>query len=191
MVLVLGDIAYIRAGLVITRKKAMISDNVNAIYKMFTIKNIDSPKEEYEEFKSNDVLSPQHFTQVGDILFRLNYPYSAVFIDETKAGLLIPSTFAVIKVQVEYFLPEYIAWYMNTAFVKKELEKGQAGTRIPSTNKATLSAIPIESIELEKQRNIVQLYKLHLQEKQLLKSLIDEKEMLFHALTNKVLQEMN
>lgn len=184
----LGDIADIRAGMVITRKKAMNSNEVKATYNMFTLKNIDSLYEPYEEFQSNDVLSSQHFTEEGDILFRLNYPYSAVYIDESRARLLIPSTFAVMKIQVDFFLPEYVAWYLNTAFVKKELEKGQAGTRIPSTNKATLRAIPLEPIELEKQRNIVQLYKLHLQEKQLLTNLIKEKEKLFQAQTKKVLQ---
>lgn len=184
----LGDIAEIRAGMVITRKKAMIKNEVKATYNMYTIKNIDSLTEPYEQFQSNDVLSPQYFTEEGDILFRLNYPYSAVYIDESRARLLIPSSFAVMKIHVDFFVPEYVAWYLNTAFVKKELEKGQAGTKIPSTNKATLSAIPIEQIDIEKQRNIVQLYKLHLQEKQLLKSLIEEKEKLFQAQTNKVLQ---
>lgn len=189
--MLLGDIADIKVGLVTTRKKASLPEDVKATYKMFTIKNIDSQNADFEEFKSNERLVPQYFTTAGDVLFRLNYPYSAVFIDEARAGLLIPSTFAVIKVQTECFLPEYVAWYMNTAFVKKELEKGQAGTRIPGTNKATVSAIPIEQIELEKQQNIVQLYKLHMKEKQLLTNLIEEKGKLFHALTNKVLQGTN
>nr|WP_228548336.1 restriction endonuclease subunit S [Sporosarcina obsidiansis] len=184
----LGDIADIRAGMVITRKKAMNKNEVRATYNMFTLKNIDALNEPFEQFQSNDVLSPQHFTEEGDILFRLNYPFSAVYIDKTKSGLLIPSTFAVIKVQVDFFLPEFVAWYLNTTFVKKELEKGQSGTKIPSTNKATLSSILIEQIDIEKQRNMVQLYKLHLQEKQLLKKLIEEKEKLFQAQTTKVLQ---
>lgn len=184
----LGDIADIRSGMVITRKKAMNKSEVKATYNMFTLKNIDALNEPFELFQSNDLLSPQHFTEEGDILFRLNYPYSAVYIDKSRAGLLIPSTFAVINVQVDFFLPEYVGWYLNTAPAKKELEKGQAGTKIPSTNKATLSAIPIEAIDIEKQRSIVQLYKLHLQEKQLLTSLIEEKEKLFQAQANKVLQ---
>lgn len=189
--MLLGDIADIKVGLVTTRKKVNLPEEVQATYKMFTIKNIDSHNTEFEAFKSNEVLAPQYFTTVGDVLFRLNYPYSAVLIDETKVGLLIPSTFAVLRVQIESFLPAYIAWYMNTAFVKKELEKGQAGTRIPSTNKATLGAVWIEPLELEKQQNIVQLYNLHLKEKQLLMKLIEEKEKLFHVLTTKMLQEKN
>lgn len=188
--LILGDIADIRAGIVITRKKAMSSSEVKALYKMFTIKNIDDLDKSYEQFYSNDVLNTQHFSRENDILFRLNYPYSAVYIDESKTGLLIPSTFAVIKIKVDSFLPEYIAWYLNTSIVKKELEKGQAGTRIPSTNKATLSAIPVELISLENQRSIIQLNKLHLQEMQLLNKLIQEKKKLFQAQIKKVLQEM-
>ena len=142
--------------MVITRKKAMNKNEVKATYDMFTLKNVDALNEPFEQFQSNDVLSPQHFTEEGDILFRLNFPYSATYIDGSKKQLLIPSTFAVIKVQVDFFLPEYVAWYLNTAFAKKELEKGQSGTKIPSTNKATLSAIPIEQIDIEKQRNMVQ-----------------------------------
>lgn len=190
MILQLGDIADIRAGIVITRKKATTSSEVKATYPMFTIKSIDSLEESFEQFESNEVLSPHYFTKEGDILLRLNYPYSAVYIDETKVGLLIPSSFAVIDVQVDFILPEYVAWYLNTAQAKKELEKGQSGTRIPSTNKATLSAIPIQTMPLEKQRNIIQLYKLHLQETQLLNKLIEEKEKQFQAQTNKVLQGM-
>lgn len=186
--MLIGDIACIKSGTVITRKKAMNKNEVKAIYNMFTLKNVDALNEPFEQFQSNDVLSPQHFTEEGDILFRLNYPYSATYIDASKKQLLIPSTFAVIKVQVDFFLPEYVAWYLNTAFVKKELEKAHSGTKIPSTNKGTLSAIPIEKLDLEKQRDMVQLYKLHLQEKQLLTSLIEEKEKLFQAQTNKVLQ---
>lgn len=189
-ILLIGDIACIKSGTVITRKKAMNKNEVKAIYNMFTLKNVDSINEPFEQFQSNDVISPQHFTEEGDILFRLNHPYSATYIDASKKQLLIPSTFAVIKVQVDFFLPEYVAWYLNTAFAKKELEKGQSGTKIPSTNKATLNAIPIEQIDIEKQRNIVQLYKLHLQEKQLLTRLIEEKEKLFQAQITKVLQEI-
>lgn len=187
-VLLIGEISDIRAGIVITRKKATISSEVKAMYRMFTIKSIDSLEKSFEKFESNELLSSHYFTKKGNILFRLNYPYSAVYIDETKAGLLIPSSFAVIDVRVDFILPEYVAWYLNTAPVKKELERGQSGTRIPSTNKATLSAIPIETMPLEKQRSIIQLNKLHLKETQLLKKLIEEKEKLFQAQTNKVLQ---
>lgn len=186
--MLIGDIADIRSGMVITRKKAMNKNEVKATYDMFTLKNVDSLNEPFDQFQSNDVLSPQHFTEEGDILFRLNYPYSATYIDASKKQLLIPSTFAVIKVQVDFFLSEYVAWYLNTDFVKKELEKAHSGTKIPSTNKGTLSAIPIKKLDLEKQQGMVQLYKLHLQEKQLLTSLIEEKEKLLQAQINKVLQ---
>lgn len=190
--MVLGDIAEIKTGLVLTRKKAEFPNDVKATYQLITLKNItdngifnDDP---FENFQSNDLLNPQHFTEYGDVLIRLSYPHTAIYINEGTAGLLVPSYFAIIKVNELKFLPEYIAWYLNTESVKKELERSQAGTRIPSTNKSALSAIPIEAIPLSQQQAIIKLYNLHQKERSLYLKLIDEKEKWFIAVTKQLLQ---
>ncbi|KYD07963.1 restriction endonuclease subunit S [Heyndrickxia sporothermodurans] len=188
----LGDIADVRTGLVLTRKKAVMGNEVKATYNLITLKNITENgvfnAEPFEMFRSNDLLNNQHFTETGDVLIRLNYPHTSVYIDETKSGLLVPSYFAIIKVDHSKFLPEYVAWYLNTENVKRELERSQAGTRIPSTNKSALGAIPIEDIPISKQQAVIKLWKLHQQEKTLYNRLIEEKEKWFNAITKQIVQ---
>lgn len=188
----LGVFADIRTGLVLTRKKAEMGNEVKATYNLITIKNITEDgvfnDEPFEVFQSNDLLNNQHFTEAGDVLIRLNYPHTSVYIDETKSGLLVPSYFAIIKVDQAKFLSEYVAWYLNTDSVKKELERSQAGTRIPSTNKSALNSIPIEDIPIYKQQALIRLWRLHQQEKALYNRLIEEKEKWFNAVTKKIVK---
>ncbi|GIN13104.1 hypothetical protein J26TS2_29710 [Shouchella clausii] len=188
----LGDIADIRTGLVLTRKKADMGNEVKATYNLITLKNITENgvfnDEPFELFQSNDLLNNQHFTETGDVLIRLNFPNTTVYIDETKSGLLVPSYFAIIKVDQSKFISEYVAWYLNTNSVKQELERSQAGTRIPITNKSTLSAIPIVDIPISKQQTLIKLWRLHWKEKILYNRLIAEKEKSFNAITKQIVQ---
>ncbi|MBQ6458296.1 MULTISPECIES: restriction endonuclease subunit S [Exiguobacterium] len=188
----LGDIAEIKTGIVLTRKKVEVGGVAKATYRLITLKNITENglfnDEPFELFQSSDVLSPQHFTEEGDVLIRLSYPHTSVYIDASKSGLLVPSYFAVIKVDEARFLPEFVAWYLNREIVKKELERSQAGTRIPSTNKTALSAIPFEDIPIERQQALIKLCNLHQQEKALYNRLIDEKEKWFNAMSKQILQ---
>lgn len=87
------------------------------------------------------------------------------------------------------FLPEYIAWYLNSDIVKRELERSQTGTRIPNTNQNVLKMIPVASIPLSKQKLIVELFRLHLREKSLYQKLIEEKEQWMKAVSKKIIAE--
>ncbi|WHY39218.1 restriction endonuclease subunit S [Bacillus velezensis] len=191
--MLLGEIAEIKTGLVLTRKKATIEYNVQATYKLLTLKNIDEDgrfnDEPFDEFDSSERLESHYFTVEGDVLIRLSYPNTAICVGKEQSGLLVPSYFAIIKVDKRKFSPDYIAWYLNLDIVKKELERSQAGTRIPSTNKNVLKTITVISIELSKQHAITQLLKLHHKEKSLYQKLIDEKEQLLKALSYEFIQE--
>ncbi|MGK5511089.1 restriction endonuclease subunit S [Brevibacillus formosus] len=186
----LGDIAEIRTGLVLTRKKATIQYNIQAKYRLLTLKNIDESgtfnNESFDEFLSNDLLEKHYFTEIGDVLIRLSQPNTAVFVDEQYYGLLVPSSFAIIKVNQLMCMPEYLAWYLNSDEVKKEFERSQAGTRIPTTNKNVLETLQISLATLEKQEAIMELFKLHQKEKALYIKLIQEKEHWFKALSKKI-----
>ncbi|MDF1510675.1 restriction endonuclease subunit S [Robertmurraya sp. DFI.2.37] len=188
----LGDIANIRTGLVLSRKKTEVEYNAKAKYRLFTIKNITEDglidNDTYEEFLSNDELENHYFTKEGDILMRLSHPYTAVFIDKQHSGLLIPSYFSIIKVDQTRFIPQYIAWYLNTLEVKMELERSQSGSRIPSTNSNVLKRLPVAHTTLSKQQVIIELYQLHQKEKLLYQRLIQEKEIWFQGITKQIIR---
>lgn len=189
----LGEIAEIKTGLVLTRKKANIKYEVKDKYNLLTLNNIETDgvfnNKPFEIFLSNAKLDKQYFTQEEDILIRLSQPNTAVYIDENKVGLLVPSYFAIIKLKTEDFIPQYITWYLNSNRFKKELLRYQTGSTITTTNISILKSINIKVIPMEKQKQIAKLQKLHLREKYLLKQLIDEKEKYYKAITNKLLKE--
>ncbi|GLG01212.1 hypothetical protein Alches_12510 [Alicyclobacillus hesperidum subsp. aegles] len=178
----LGQVAGIKTGLVLTRKKAEVDYDVKAQYRLVTLKNISLDgtfsDEAFELFQSNDELDADHFTQVGDILVRLSHPYTTVYIQEEQQGLLIPSYFAVIRLYSSVVAPAFVAWYLNTERVKNELLKHQTGTNIPTTNKSALAQVDIPRVPIEKQRMIIELNALHQKEIGLYQQLIKEKQKL-------------
>lgn len=189
----LGEIAEIRTGLVLTRKKASFEGDIKAQYRLLSLKNINETgsfnDEPFDDFRSNDTLDEHFFTELGDVLIRLSQPNTAVWVDGKHIGLLVPSSFAIIKVDQRKCLPEYLAWFLNSDEVKKEFERSQAGTRIPTTNKSILETIHVMKVPLEKQTALIEINRLYQREKSLYTRLMQEKERWHKALLTKLLEE--
>ncbi|NLJ58148.1 MAG: restriction endonuclease subunit S [Tissierellia bacterium] len=189
----LGEIAEIRAGLVLTRKKATVKYQIQKIYKLITLKNIEDKgvfnEEAFEIFESNDELNKEYFTEEGDILIRLSAPYTTINIEKRTAGLLVPSYFSIIRLRTQKYIPEYITWYLNSDKVKKELIRSQTGTAMSTTNNKIISSINIKEIPIEDQKRIAKIRELYLKERDLLNSLIKEKEKHYKGLTDKLINK--
>lgn len=188
----LGEIARIKVGLVVSRKKAEVDLEVKAEYPLISLKNIQADgtftDEPIEIFKSKEVLDAEFFTREGNILVRLSHPNTAVLIDKEQEGLLIPSYFANVEIIDTNVLPGYIAWYLNTDKVKGELLKSQMGSHIPSTNKQILEKISIPELDLSKQQMITELQQLYRKEKRLYQKLMAEKEKFYKAVTYSIIK---
>ncbi len=187
----LGEIAQVKTGLVLSRKKAEIEYDVKATYKLLSLRNVNEDglidNDSFDDFASNEELDDHYFTMEGDVLIRLSQPYTAIYIDKDHSDLLVPSYFAIIKVNEAKALPQYVAWYLNTMNTKKELERSQAGSRIPSTNQHAIKNIPIVLSPISKQKVLIELYQLHQKEKLLYTKLIEEKELLFQGVTQQII----
>lgn len=188
----LGEIARIKVGLVVSRKKAEVDLEVKAEYPLISLKNIQADgtftDEPIEIFKSKEVLDAEFFTREGNILVRLSHPNTAVLIDKEQEGLLIPSYFANVEIIDTNVLPGYVAWYLNTDKVKGELLKSQTGSHIPSTNKQILEKISIPELDLSKQQMITELQQLYRKEKRLYQKLMAEKEKFYKAVTYSIIK---
>jgi restriction endonuclease S subunit len=189
--MLLGNIARIKMGLVLSRKKAEVDLEVKAVYPFISLKNIQVDgmftEDPIEMFKSKEVIDEEFFTREGNILVRLSHPNTAVFIEKEQEGLLIPSYFAIIEIHDESVMPGYVAWYLNTEKVKGELLKYQTGTHIPSTNKHILEKLSIPELDLDKQQMITQLQQLYRKEKRLYQKLMAEKEKLYKVAAHSIL----
>lgn len=188
----LGDIAKIRSGLILSRKKATIKYEIKKLYKLITLKDIQDVglfnMDNIETFESNEELACRYFTKEGDILIRFSAPYTAIYIDREIEGLLIPSYFAIIRLNSKEFLPKYVSWYLNSDQVKRELTRSQAGTAMATTNNRILASINIKRIPLDEQKSIAKVRDLYLRERGLLDRLIGEKDKYYQAITKELIK---
>lgn len=186
-----GEIAEVRTGLVLARKKATVKYEIKKIYKLITLKNIEDKgvfnEEAFEIFESNDELNKEYFTEEGDLLIRLSAPYTTIYIDKRRAGLLVPSYFSIIRLKTQRFIPEYITWYLNSDKSKRELIRSQTGTAMSTTNNTIISSIDIKELPIEKQKLIAKIQALYLRERDLLNRLIKGKEKYYKGITDKLI----
>jgi len=181
------------SGLILSRKRARNDLELKKHYKVLSLNNIevhgDFNEAELEKFPSKEILPKHYFTQVGDVLVRLNEPYTAVCIQEYQAGVLIPSYFVSLELTSDQFLPEYISWYINSQVVKKIFHRAQSGTSTPNINQRVIQALNIPELPLEEQERITAIHQMYLQERRLLKRLIIEKDRYYDAMTHKIIYE--
>lgn len=178
----LGEIANIKTGLVLSRKAA-ISDRGVEEYKVITFKSLKSEgyldENEFEDFYSSEGLNDSYITKEGDVVIRLSTPNTAAYIGKELEGAVVSSNFCVIRLIGDSIAPEYLAWYLNSSFVKKQINKELIGSAVPVVKVSFLSELSIEDIPKEKQRKITEINNLYIKEKQLLSTLIREKEIFY------------
>lgn len=187
----LEEIAEIKLGVALNRKKADMDAKIKQRYSVISVKNVEEEgyfnTVPFEIFPSTESLPQRYFSEKGDILMRLTDPNTAVYVSEEQEGLLVPSYFVKIKVSDKHYLPEYVAWYLNSEQTKRELQKVQSGTRVTSTSKKVLGTIEIKELPVDKQQKLIEMTQLHQKEKVLYKRIIKEKEKQLAAATAKIM----
>lgn len=188
------DIADLSPGLVITRKKSRYQDEVVYTYKHLNLNAVDDrfgtiDKSLLTEFDSREELEEHYFTKAGDILVRLNEPYTAICITEDLQGILIPSYFIKLSFKDDLINPWYLVWYLNSSQAKKEFLRSQSGTLIPSINQKVIKDLNIPNIDKDKQESIADMYRLHIKEMKLLKDLLRLKSEKFKGISQKLLDK--
>ena len=176
----LKDIAKINVGLVLNRKKANLSKDDKFYYNIVSLKSFNEDaiydNTFSDEFISNEQIKEDYQVKQGDILLRLRKPNLALFIDKEYENLIYSSLIVRIKLQDDKFDANFLAYYLNSNIVKKELLQEVVGTAIPMIKVADVSKISIPLISLNRQKKIVEYLKLAKQENELLQKLINQKQ---------------
>lgn len=179
----ISDLANVRVGLVLSRKKAKFKQKGNE-YKLLTLKSINNDgyinTSDLESFYSEELLGEEYKTQVGDVVIRLSEPNTAIHIDESNTGIIIPSIFAIVRFKSNDIIPEYFIWLFNSSFIKRQIRQFRVGSTIQILNVRTINGIKVNVIPKSKQKDIININKLYLKEKKLLKQLIQEKEIFYN-----------
>lgn len=188
----LGDICTIESGLILSRKRARNEMEIKRYYKVLTLNNIephgDFNEKGLEQFPSNEVLQERYFTKIGDVLIRLNEPYTSVCIQRHQENVLIPSYFVSLEITDDHFLPEYVSWFLNSNIVKRQFYQAQSGTRTPNINQHVIRNLNIPKIPLYEQEKITAIHQLYVKERRLLTQLIEEKDRYYKAITNHLIE---
>lgn len=183
----LTKLANVRTGLVLSRKDAKEADksfgywqlNLKAVADDGTIKiNETIP------FYASEKLATNYLTQVGDIVVKTSEPYTAVYITEEYAGLVIPSHFVIVRADITKVIPQYLAWYLNKDRIKKAFSMSCAGM-LKQIKPTTIAETEIKLPSLERQEQVVELYDISRKEIELYERLLELKKNYYKALISK------
>lgn len=90
--------------------------------------------------------------------------------------MVVSSNFAIIRLNQDYILPEYLLWRLNTADIKKKLYESSSSNMLNAVRPTFFAELEILPLTLADQGKVAKLNLLAKQETQLLKKLADEKE---------------
>lgn len=177
----LGDVAAVRSGLVLGRKQT--KQETAFKYKLLNLRSIKENGEidmnQLESIHMIEELKSVYLTQVGDLVVRLTSPYVAVLIDENTEGLVIPSSFAVIRTNDRVVLPEYLFWLLNTQKVQQKIYDNTTGSIYAAVKPSYFNEFEFDLLPIEQQRLIAELNTLARNETRLLRRLAEEKMLLY------------
>ena len=192
----LEELASVRTGLVTARKKPKENQRPTKKYTLINLKCINASGYlntiAAEEYLSSEVLKADFFTQKGDILVRLSAPYTAVMIKEdNECGYLVPSHFAIIRVDRRRALPEYILWFLKKESTRQQILQNSSGSSAFGTiSSGFLGTLNIRSIPLPKQKMLGELQILSEREQELLEKLAKQKKIYNQFMINTIYESV-
>ena len=190
----LDEAAVINTGLVTARKQAKgVSESIIQ-YRLLNLKAINNKgfieDSLLDDFETLEEIKPAYITQMGNIVVRLTFPFTAVLIDEMHTGMIIPSHFVVIRTNTRKIIPEYLFWLLNTEKVRQQLQQNVNSTMIGTVKPMSYASLNIQPITLEEQRKIADIYLLSKAELKLLDQLLRQKELYYKTAIDKIQKGM-
>lgn len=188
----LNDIAEIRAG---HPFRGSVPEDVNGRVSVVQIKDVDwtgritwegLTKTRLEGRKEPD------WIKNGDILFvARGAKIVAAYIDDVPAFCVCSQYFYLIRITSEEVLPEFVAWQINQHTAQTYLVKSAEGTAQVSIRKSMLEDLSIVIPSLKQQHTIVTLARSAQRERELLESLIFNREQELRIIAKKLLEPNN
>ena len=191
----LAEVARIQTGLVTTRKMKNDSGSKTIEYNLLNLKCISESGKintaYAEKFLLSTSLKSHYLSQKNDILLRLSAPYTAVFIErEEHCGYVIPSHFAIIRVDSVRTNPHYIFWILCQKKTRSVLFQNSSGsTVLGNINVGLISKLPIRNLPLLQQNYIGELARLEQREQELFQMLAEEKKRYSTYLLNSIYED--
>lgn len=193
IMIVLSDIASVKNGLSISRKRADENFEHSFFYKQISLRCFDSGVklnlDGLDAFYATEEIDSRYITSHEDIVIRLRTPINAVYIEKGSEGLLVSSLLAIIRVDKNLIYSKYLAYYLNSLFVKRKFHNLTKGTTIPMLKIQDIKDLQIVLPDIEKQKRIVEFMESADREIDLLEDIITEKKKFSQAILDKIIDK--
>ena len=192
----INDIAVVRTGLVTARKKKNESSLKTYEYRLLNLKCIANEgyieKTYIEPYELSEELKEDYLTRMGDILVRLSAPYTVVMIDQPDlCRIVVPSHFAIIRVDKRYAVPEYVFWSLRRDKNKIIMMQNSSGsTAFGTISSGLIGSLPITLLPMQEQKMVGNLMILSEREQELMQKLATEKKKYNTMLLNRIYDNM-
>ncbi len=191
MLIKLKDLAQIRTGLVLSRKQS--NKGSDYLYNQLTLKSMNAAGyidvSLLDEYYAMEDLKEIYLTSVDDIIVKLTAPYTAVLIDETTKGLVVPSQFVIIKCNPQKISPIFLVWILNSDIAKKEFVSNNTSNMLGAIRPHFVGEIELKDMSIEMQNTLGEMYVLAQKEQRLLEELKEKKEKYIKTILEKVYKE--
>ncbi len=153
----------------------------------------DSGKLNLQNLKRVEGANPNdsHIAKDGDVVFRSRgTPFMASVVPEIAEDLLVVAPMIRIRVNREMILPEYLVWYINSAYGAAYFKEFATGSGIPLVSKGVLEQMPIKLPSLNAQQAIADLVKLGRKEHEILAEIVRQKNLILETEISKYLESL-
>jgi restriction endonuclease S subunit len=153
----------------------------------------DSGELKLQNLKRVEDVNPNdfHFVVEGDVVFRSrSTPFMAAVVPAVSEDLLVVAPMIRIRLNREMVLPEYLAWYMNSAYGAAYFKEFATGSGIPLVSKGVLEQMPIKLPSLNAQQAIADLVKLGRKEQEILTQIVKQKNLILETEISKYLESL-
>ena len=156
-----------------------VRDEPGGAYRVVQLGDVDWGAEQvaWERLPRVSGIAPaqRHLLQAGDVLFAAKGRDNRAILVPEVDGVVAASTFFVLRPQPGCVLPDYVAWYVNTARAQVHVQAGSRGTNMRSVPKACIASLPVPLPPLDVQRRIAGAVGLAREERALMAMLMEKK----------------
>ena len=192
----ISELFDIQIGLIVSRKAVdFIERTNNSNYSKYNVLSLKSLTEDntinmkyFTEIYTKDIMDKKYLTKENDVIVRLVNPLKSFVVTKELENIVVPSQFLKLTNKKDNnILSEYVSVYLNLFFNTKKNQKYREDTwLVNSIKQSTVSDMEIPIIDIKKQEEIINFYKLSKKEISLYKNLAEKKE----QLNNKFLQNL-
>ena len=145
----------------------------------------DLLSESPEKTASKVTLSPKnerYLLAKGDLLFAGKGTTYLCKVFDLDIPAIASTTLYIIRLTSKDILAEYLCWYLNQPSVMAMMKTQQVGTGTPLIHKQVVEDFEIPIPDIDTQRQIVELAKLQVREKELYQAIAEKRQLITNQL---------